>query len=80
MCESRTRLTEQRDTAARRFFVQALRQGPAPVEVTTDKAAAYLRVLDEFAPAAVHVTEQYANNAVEADMADSKHDSDRCAA
>jgi transposase-like protein len=61
-------LTERRDTAAaRRFFVQALRQGPSPVEVTTDKAAAYLRVLDELAPAALHVTEQYANNAVEAD-------------
>ena len=61
-------LTEQRDTAAaRRFFLQALRHGPAPVEVTTDKAAAYLRVLDELAPAALHVTEQYANNAVEAD-------------
>ena len=61
-------LTEQRDTAAaRRFFIQALRHGPAPVEVTTDKAPAYLRVLDELAPTALHVTEQYANNAVEAD-------------
>ncbi len=61
-------LTEHRDAAAaRRFFVQALRHGPAPVEVTTDKAAAYLRVLDELAPGARHVTEQYANNAVEAD-------------
>lgn len=38
-----------------------------PVEVTTDKAPACLRVLDELAPAALHVTEQYANNAVEAD-------------
>jgi transposase-like protein len=47
--------------------MQALRHGPAPVEVTTDKAPAYLRVLDELAPAALHVTEQYANNAVEAD-------------
>jgi transposase, IS6 family len=61
-------LSEQRDTAAaRRFFLQALRYGPAPVEVTTDKAPAYLRVLDEVVPAALHVTEQYANNAVEAD-------------
>jgi transposase-like protein len=33
-------LSEQRDTAAaRRFFTRALRHGPAPVEVTTDKAA-----------------------------------------
>jgi transposase-like protein len=61
-------LTEHRDTAAaRRFFIEALRHGPAPVEVTTDRAPAYLRVLDELAPAALHVTEQYANNAVEAD-------------
>ncbi len=61
-------MAEQRDTAAaRRFFVQALRHGPAPAEVTTDKAPAYLRVLDELVPAALHVTEQYANNRVEAD-------------
>ena len=61
-------LSEQRDTtAARRFFTRALRHGPAPVEVTTDKAGPYLRVLDELIPAAAHVTEQYANNRVEAD-------------
>ncbi len=61
-------LSEQRNTAAaRRFFVQAPQHGPTPVEVTTDKAPAYLRVLDELAPAALHVTEQYANNTVEAD-------------
>jgi transposase-like protein len=60
-------LAEQRDTAAaRRFFTQALRQGPAPAEVTTDKAAPYLRVLDELIPA-LHVTEQYRNNRIEAD-------------
>jgi len=35
---------------------------PAPVEVTTDKAAAYLRVIDLLVPDALHVTEQYANN------------------
>ena len=41
-------LSEQRDTAAaRRFFTHALRHGPAPVEVTTDKAGPYLRVPDE---------------------------------
>jgi transposase-like protein len=61
-------LSEQRDTAAaRRFFTQALRQGPAPAEVTTDKAAPYLRVLAELIPAALHVTEQYRNNRIEAD-------------
>jgi IS6 family transposase len=38
-----------------------------PVEVTTDKAPAYPPVLDELAPVALHVAEQYADNAVEAD-------------
>jgi IS6 family transposase len=32
-----------------------------------DRASAYPRVLDELAPAARHITEQYANNPVEAD-------------
>jgi IS6 family transposase len=61
-------LSDRRDTAAaRRFFTRALAHGPVPVEVTTDKAPAYLRVLDELVPAAAHVTEQYSNNRVEAD-------------
>jgi transposase-like protein len=61
-------VAKQRDTAAaRRFFTRALAHGPAPVEVTTDKAAAYRRVLDELVPDALHVTEQYANNPIEAD-------------
>ena len=61
-------LSEQRDTAAaRRFFTGALRRGPAPVEVSTDKAGPYLRVLDDLVPAAAHVTEQYCKNRVEAD-------------
>jgi IS6 family transposase len=38
-----------------------------PVEVVTDKAAAYPRVLDERVPAAWHGTEKYANNRIEAD-------------
>jgi transposase-like protein len=60
-------LSEQRDTAAaRRFFIRALAHGPTPVEVTSDKAGPYLRVLDELVPAAAHVTEQYANNRIEA--------------
>jgi transposase-like protein len=63
-------MSEQRDTAAaRRFFTRALRYGPAPVEVTTDKAGPHLRVIDELVPAAAHVTEQYANNRAEADHA-----------
>jgi transposase-like protein len=63
-------LSEQRDTpAARRFFTRALRHGPAPVEVTTDKAGPYLRILDELVPAAAHLTDQYANNPIESDHA-----------
>ena len=53
--------------ATRRFFTRALEHGPSPTEVTTDRAPAYPRVLDELVPAACHVTEQYANNAIEAD-------------
>jgi hypothetical protein len=37
------------------------------VEVTTDRAAVYPRFVDELAPSARHIVEQYANNAVEAD-------------
>ena len=63
-------LSEQRDTAAaHRFFIGALRYGPAPVELTTDKAGPYLRVLDDLIPAAAHVTEQYDNNPIESDHA-----------
>ena len=61
-------VAENRDMAAtRRFFTRALEHGPSPTEVTTDRAAAYPRVLDELVPAACHVTKQYANNAIEAD-------------
>jgi transposase, IS6 family len=61
-------VSEKRDMAAtRRFFTHALDHGPSPTEVTTDCAATYPRVLDELVPAACHVTEQYANNAIEAD-------------
>jgi transposase, IS6 family len=35
--------------------------------VSTDRAPAYPRVIDELVPAACHVMEQYANNTVEAD-------------
>ena len=61
-------VSEKRDMATtRRFFIRALEHGPSPTEVTTDHAAAYPRVLDELIPAACHVTEQYANNQIEAD-------------
>jgi IS6 family transposase len=35
--------------------------------VTTDRAPAYRRVLEELLPAALHVLDQYANNLIEAD-------------
>jgi transposase, IS6 family len=61
-------VSEKRDLAAtRRFFTRALDHGPHPTEVTTDRAPTYPRVLDELLPSACHVTEQYANNPVEAD-------------
>jgi transposase-like protein len=61
-------LSARRDlAAARRFFTRALRAGLTPVEVTTDRAHVYPRVLDELVPAALHTVEQYANNPVEAD-------------
>jgi transposase, IS6 family len=51
----------------RRFFTRALEHGPRPTEVSTDRAPASPRVLDELLPAACHVMEQYANNPLEAD-------------
>jgi len=61
-------LSTNRDlSAARIFFTRALALGAVPVEVTTDRAPVYPRVLDELVPAALHDTEQYANNRVEAD-------------
>jgi transposase-like protein len=61
-------LSVRRDlAAARRFFTRALRAGTVPVEVTTDRAPAYPRVLDELLPSALHTMEQYANNPIEAD-------------
>ena len=61
-------LSKRRDlAAARRFFGRALRAGIVPAGVTTDRAPAYPRILDELIPSALHTTEQYANNRVEAD-------------
>jgi DDE domain len=56
-------LSMRRDlAAARRFFTRAMRAGVIPVEVTTDRAPAYPRVLDELIPSALHTVERYANN------------------
>ncbi len=61
-------VAEKRDLAAtRRFFTRALKHSPRPTEVSTDRAPAYPRVIDELLPAACHVMKQYANNTVEAD-------------
>ena len=61
-------LFQHRNSAsARAFFARVLRFGPTPVEVTTDRAPAYPRVIDEYIPSARHVVERYANNPIEAD-------------
>jgi IS6 family transposase len=61
-------LSERRDgAAARAFFTRAVRFGPGPVEVTTDRAPVYPGVIDELAPGAQPLLEQYANNRIEAD-------------
>ena len=61
-------VSPKRDVAAtHRFFIRALDHGPSPTEVTTDRAAAYPRVIEELIPTARHITEQYANNPVETD-------------
>ena len=44
-------VAEKRDLAAtRRFFTRALEHSPLPAEVSTDRAPAYPRVLDELLP------------------------------
>jgi hypothetical protein len=48
-------------------FTHALQHGPLPIEVTTNRAPAYPRVLDDLLPAACHITEQYSNNPIETD-------------
>ena len=57
----------------------ALAHGHTQVEVTTDKAGPYLRVLDELVPTAAHVTEQYRNCRTEADHGRLKARPRRCA-
>jgi transposase-like protein len=62
-------LSPRRDVrAARRFFERAIGTTKrAPVEVITDKAAAYPAMLEELLPGAWHRTDRYANNHIEAD-------------
>ena len=61
-------VSARRDTrSARRFFLTALRSHGEPIEVVTDRAWTFLRVVDELMSAAIHNTAQYANNRIEAD-------------
>ena len=62
-------VSPRRDAAAaRRFFEQAIgTTRRAPVEVITDKAAAYPAMLEGLLPGAWHRTDRYANNHIEAD-------------
>jgi IS6 family transposase len=53
--------------AARRFFSTALRSHGEPGEVVTDRAPALRAAIEGLIPAAIHNTEQYANNRVECD-------------
>ena len=59
--------TRRDAAAAQHLFTGALRRGPAPVKVVTDRAPVYPGVLDGLVPAARHVTDRYQNNLVEAD-------------
>jgi transposase, IS6 family len=61
-------VSEKRDLGAtRRFFTRALEHGTCPTEVSTDRAPAYPRAVEELMPAACHIMEQYANNPIESD-------------
>ncbi len=51
----------------RRFFARALRAHGDPVEVVTDRAPALRAAIEGLVPAALHNTEQHANNRVECD-------------
>ncbi len=68
-------VAKRRDAdTARRFFERALATlKVVPVEVVTDAAPVYPRVLDELVPAAWHHVEQYPNNRIEADHSRLKH-------
>jgi len=61
-------VSRRRDiAAAQTFFTGVLVVNGAPEEVVTDRAQALQHVITELIPAAVHNTQQYANNRVECD-------------
>jgi transposase, IS6 family len=73
-------VSRRRDgVSARAFLTRALSSGSVPVEITTDRAPVYPRVIDNLAPDARHVREQYPNNVVEADHGRLKAGCGRCA-
>src|SRR3954453_13454539 len=58
---------ETKSCSATRAFVSPLKHGPAPIEITTDRAPVYPRVIEDAVPGARHVLERYQNNRVETD-------------
>jgi transposase-like protein len=73
--------TRRDQEAARRFFRRALTTlNVTPIEVVTDAAPVYPRVLDELIPSAWHHVEQYENNRIEADHSRSNTGYDLCVA
>ncbi len=65
--------SDQRDLAtARSFFTRALSHGRRPIQVTTDQAASYQRILDELLPAAHHVDTRQATNRIASDHSQPK--------
>jgi transposase, IS6 family len=61
-------LRKRDKTAARRFVTGALAGATSPTEVTTDRAPAYPRIVEDVLPGAQHSTVKYANNRVETDQ------------
>jgi transposase-like protein len=51
----------------RRFLTRALAGVTPPTEVTTDRAPANPRIVEDMLPGALHIIGKYANNRVEAD-------------
>ena len=58
---------ERAKAAARRFCTRALAGATPPTEVSTDRAPAYPRIVEDMLPDARHSTVKYPNNRVEAD-------------
>ena len=52
---------------ARRFCTRALAAATSPTEVSTDRAPAYPRIVEDMLPDALHSTMKYLNNRIEAD-------------